>query len=695
MKVDVSRDVQTNIHGAVDFKVSENAYKIFSMLSNYLYSDKEFAVLYELSANAHDEHVISGKADVPFDVVMPTRLDNKLRIRDYGRGLNEQDVERLLATYGESTKTGTNMAIGGWGIGFKSVAAVSSTWNVISNHNGTRTDYLIYINEQGIPSLKKIKQEATSETGIEIIIPIPPEKIGVWENNVLKVYKHFPLRPRFVNKAFSFREDEVVSQGSCWKLIANRNDYYGNGKMTFITSHREYSVDAGKVDSKYEPLTKLPLNVKFDIGELELSISREQLQYTKHTVDAINAKLEIVYNEIVDKINADLSLATDELDYRVNVHKVAQKVFGNRNNILSNPVVAKLVGLAINGKYGIVKIPEDINYVSIPITGNVHAYNGRTMTQAKAGWNCWKTYYGLLENSFDANRNIVQHLRVKVSALDRMVFWHKDVRDGAARIKDNYDPASGAYVIMFEQSTFTDLFKNRVKMVSSLVRKPRVKVAKQARSGEYYVTSGKSYNKVNIDFKTQTKVAYLITKSYSWHDFQDTVRRELEYLTSDGYVIIALKKNDVPPANVREVRDEIKHIFAEMKASPQIKEDAIRYMSTQMFNSYTNSSKAWLWKLLDLAEGTTGTWNKIRIELEPYLAAGRAAHYTHSYVNTNFTRRYNIIASMLGEATLDHSSAIIDTTKFADELITKYPLVKYAQNWDITDLTDYINLIDK
>ena len=102
--------------GAFGMK-AENSAHIFNILRSTLYSNKVLAVLREYSANAWDEHRAAGIPDRPIKVVLPTALEPTLRVRDYGRGLSEQQVFEVYTQYGSSTKRGDDLTVGALGIG--------------------------------------------------------------------------------------------------------------------------------------------------------------------------------------------------------------------------------------------------------------------------------------------------------------------------------------------------------------------------------------------------------------------------------------------------------------------------------------------------------------------------------------------------------------------------------------------------
>ena len=117
--IDVNEVVLSNVGTTGEFKIRNSA-KAFKILSDGLYSNKIKAVIRELSCNAVDSHVAANKADTPFEVHLPTVLEPWFSVRDFGLGLDGDQVENIYTTYFESTKTESNDFIGALGLGSKS-----------------------------------------------------------------------------------------------------------------------------------------------------------------------------------------------------------------------------------------------------------------------------------------------------------------------------------------------------------------------------------------------------------------------------------------------------------------------------------------------------------------------------------------------------------------------------------------------
>lgn len=418
--------VKTNILSSdkVDFGISKNGAKIFSMLGSTLYSNPEQAVLYELGANCLDAHRLVGKEDTPWTLVLPTTLDPHVKFRDYGPGLLEQQVKTLLTTYGESTKSGTNDDIGGFGIGSKSPAAVSSTWNIVSHHSGTMKEYIVFIDRTGIPSLTKIRDCATEESGLEVIIPVPPAKISAWVDGARTCFTYYDVKPEiksFSKDTFS-KSDEVILSGDGWDVV-KRSDYYT--ELLFISTQRNYIPDSEILrrefkDEKFLALLRTQINIKFPTGELDFSLSREKLQYNKHTIAAIGARLKTVYTELAQKIQDVLNSAKDRLEYLELARTLGKIAFRSASDysILWAATKGNKWGLPINSW-------RDLEYFKIRDIDKSHVFRASnrysTKTIEVGKFKCWGVYCFSVYDIFGDPTNI---LEISIPKLSRISVVH-------------------------------------------------------------------------------------------------------------------------------------------------------------------------------------------------------------------------------------------------------------------------------
>mgnify|MGYP003135361403 CR=1 FL=1 len=99
----ITRQNQTKLQQSQNFDShsfgikQEGISHIFNVLRNQLYSDKVLAVIREYSTNAVDAHIEVGKDDLPIEVSLPTVLKAEFKVRDYGRGLTDEQIAEIYA----------------------------------------------------------------------------------------------------------------------------------------------------------------------------------------------------------------------------------------------------------------------------------------------------------------------------------------------------------------------------------------------------------------------------------------------------------------------------------------------------------------------------------------------------------------------------------------------------------------------
>jgi hypothetical protein len=303
-KID-NEPVLSNVGEVGEFRIRNSA-KAFSILSSGLYANKVRAIIREYSCNAVDSHVEAGRADTPFDVHLPTHLEPWFSVRDYGVGLDEQQVRNIFTTYFESTKTATDELIGGLGLGSKSAFSYTDNFTIVAIKNGMKRVYTAFINDQGVPSIAPMGEEASNEpNGVEIRFAVEDSyDFRKFYNEAQHVYKHFKLRP-IVSGEFTFTNPEYSDVDIIPGVHANDRGY---GNSYAIMGNIEYplnvpeNMDLGEVGH----LLRCGLTIEFAIGELDIQASREGLSYIPETVAAIKSKLEalnsVLANHIADEV---------------------------------------------------------------------------------------------------------------------------------------------------------------------------------------------------------------------------------------------------------------------------------------------------------------------------------------------------------------------------------------------------------
>lgn len=345
------------IKSANQFTIQQSS-KMFRLLSDSLYSDKVQAVIRELSCNAVDAHIAAGNKN-PFKVTLPTQANPSFTVRDFGTGLSQEDMEELYTTYGASNKNDSNDFIGCLGLGSKSPFAYSNSFSTTSYHNGKKLSYIAAMNSEGVPSLNLIDITDTSEpNGLEISFAVKQYDFSEFSNKSKRIFHYFKMKPIIEGgvcdtlKDHSYSHTNTVIEGKGWKIgrvSSNHYQYpshhYGPGSgVVAIMGNIAYPVDATKIigDEKetnsndaiqrwnrafkkadvdnWKNLVReilnsgLYLEIQFGIGELEIDISREGLQYTKNVINVLRDRTQDIYLTLKEDMSKKLEACTNLVD---------------------------------------------------------------------------------------------------------------------------------------------------------------------------------------------------------------------------------------------------------------------------------------------------------------------------------------------------------------------------------------------
>jgi len=294
--------------GAVsDFKIKASS-KAFNILSSSLYANKIRAIVRELSTNAYDSHVAAKKASEPFHVHLPSALEPWFSIRDYGVGLNDDEVNKIYTTYFESTKTDSNDFVGALGLGSKSPFSYTENFSVTAIKDGMKRIYTAFVNDIGVPAIAKMSEISTEEqSGVEIKFAVSNSSdFYKFKQEAEQVYKHFEIKP-------------TISGDSTFKIPVigfNKKDIIPG---VHILTHRQsqsiavmgnvaYPINVPNSEQNLGSLRHLldcDLYIRFEIGDLDFQASREGLSYIPSTIAKIKEKLREINKQIYKEIEEE------------------------------------------------------------------------------------------------------------------------------------------------------------------------------------------------------------------------------------------------------------------------------------------------------------------------------------------------------------------------------------------------------
>ena len=283
---------------------------IFNVLRNQLYSDKITAVLREYSCNAVDAHVEAGIGDRPIEVTLPSKLKLEFKVRDFGPALNDEEIHDVYAFYGESTKRNTNEQTGMLGIGSKSAFAYGDNFVINSYIDGEKHIWNAFIDPSQVGQISKIgTQKTDEENGIEIVIPVREEDTEEFVSKAEGLFRYFKVTPTIKGtNQFEYTQKKPMFKGDTWPWFKNDGDRWssryeepkavmGNIAYPFTAADLNFT-DEERIEG-LDDMVRGNLHLKCNIGDLDISASREKLQFTEATRKTIIAKLREVKDGIV------------------------------------------------------------------------------------------------------------------------------------------------------------------------------------------------------------------------------------------------------------------------------------------------------------------------------------------------------------------------------------------------------------
>jgi hypothetical protein len=307
--------------GAVSSFTIKATAKSFSILSSGLYANKVRAIVRELSCNAIDAHVAANNLETPYEVHLPTQMEPYFSVRDFGIGLNHEEVVNIFTSFFESTKTSSNDFIGALGLGSKSPFSYTDNFTVTATKNGVRGIYTAFISDAGVPSIALMYTEDTTDgNGVEIKFAVTDRyDFSKFRDEARHVYKYFKNRPVITGQIdFEFAEPEYDVTDIIPGVHSN-----GGYHCIAVMGNIAYPIELPNPEQLGDvaPLLNCGLVLEFNIGELDFQASREGLSYIPLTINSIKNKLETVNSSLSAVITKEAEAIENEWERALMLHK--------------------------------------------------------------------------------------------------------------------------------------------------------------------------------------------------------------------------------------------------------------------------------------------------------------------------------------------------------------------------------------
>lgn len=313
-------------------RIDETAMQHLMNVVTDMYEDPILAFIREYSTNALDSHIEAGQSR-PIEVTTPTDLRPLFTVRDYGVGLDADDIREVYSMYGKSTKRATNDAVGMLGLGCKSALAAVDQFTVTGIKDGQRIQVSVARDETGAGTMTVLEAGPTDEPdGVEVAIPA-----GTYSEVEAKAHDFFSYwKPGTVllngeppNELEGYIVgDYIVAERDTSYSARGRHD--GN-KLTIVMGNVSYPPPQGY---EHEAVESLPQDrrivVNVAIGTVNFTPSREALQDAPRTREAIDATLNNFQTEIAAAVT-DAIVSAPDRPAAARALIEAREAFGKKN----------------------------------------------------------------------------------------------------------------------------------------------------------------------------------------------------------------------------------------------------------------------------------------------------------------------------------------------------------------------------
>ena len=208
--------------------------------------------------------------------------------------MTEEELFELYNGYFKSGsyKLESNDYVGCFGLGSKSPFSYTKNFSVTSYKDGVAYICSAFINDDGVPNLALMSKFETDEpNGVEIKIPVRSYDTEQWKNEAKEVYKYFKMVPPQIQ----IEKRESALSGDGWRLVSGYGSFAHAIIGNIAYEINRYSLTG--LTSQQSNLINANIELDFQVGELDVTLSREGLEYTDKTQNAIKNKINTIISE--------------------------------------------------------------------------------------------------------------------------------------------------------------------------------------------------------------------------------------------------------------------------------------------------------------------------------------------------------------------------------------------------------------
>lgn len=314
--------LQTNTFGIGNIGV------IIKILRSKMYANPIKVICQEIASNARDAHREVGCGDKPIEIKLPSRWDMTHRIRDFGPGITPDRMLNVFIRYGESTKRGNNIQNGGFGIGAKCPWSYSDMFTIVSitpeNGKNICRKYTAEVSSSNEGKLILMSEGETDKpVGTEIIISCKDSDLQEFRRWTIEACQFWTVKPVITGVSdFEWPEIKKEFTGDRWFVLPPSGNTYSYTKIQpyalidgipyalNFDNMRLTELDTN-IQSILNNMFEHPVYLEFDVGEIPVAASREEIDYNDDSIKKIQDCLVQLASDIVEEISQNIASCSD------------------------------------------------------------------------------------------------------------------------------------------------------------------------------------------------------------------------------------------------------------------------------------------------------------------------------------------------------------------------------------------------
>ncbi len=278
---------------------------LMSVLTD-LYSDPELAVVREYSTNALDSHIAAGVLR-PIEVTTPNGLSPFFKVKDYGLGMDEDDIMNIYSKYGASTKRNSDDVVGMLGLGCKSALTYTQQFTLNTVKNGVKYMVAVSRTEDGSGVMEVIDSSPTDEpNGVEVVVPV--KRGHDFQRKSIEFFRFWKPGTVLVNGSEpSHIGGKEISPG-VFLVRDISSDFLVMGNVAYQMDSQH---DLSEANSYYK---RWGIVAHVEIGSVNFTPSREALHYTRRTEATVRDIKDIVADRLPKIVQEDIDSKDNEYE---------------------------------------------------------------------------------------------------------------------------------------------------------------------------------------------------------------------------------------------------------------------------------------------------------------------------------------------------------------------------------------------